>query len=120
MKQVTDDNLIKRLSFEFSVKIIKYTEQLEAKRKFNLASQLFKSGTSIGANVNEAQSAESKNDFIHKMKIADKEAHETAYWLKLTQEMENYPKDEQLLNDLTVIMKVLNKIIATSKNSKTN
>lgn len=120
MKQTQGDNLIKQLSFEFSVKIIRYTEKLENIKKFNLANQLFRSGTSIGANVNEAQSAESKSDFIHKMKIADKEAHETAYWLKLTQELEHYPKDEQLMNDLTVIMKILNKIIATSKNSKTN
>ncbi|MFN8338858.1 MAG: four helix bundle protein [Saprospiraceae bacterium] len=52
-------------------------------KKYNLANQLFRSGTSIGANIREAQSAESKADFIYKVKIADKEANETEYWLLL-------------------------------------
>ena len=65
-----EKNLIVDLTFEFALKIIKYTELLEKDRKFVLATQLLKSGTSIGANVREAQSAESKPDFIPKMKIA--------------------------------------------------
>ena len=67
------ENLIVELSFQFSLKIIEYTEKLESKRRFNMSNQLFKSGTSVGANVREAQNAESKADFIHKMKIAAKE-----------------------------------------------
>lgn len=55
-----EENLILKLTFEFAVKTVEYTEQLEAKKKFNMANQLFRSGTSVGANVNEAQSAESK------------------------------------------------------------
>jgi four helix bundle protein len=110
-----EDNLILKLSFEFAVKVIKYTEQLEAMRKYNMANQLFKSGTSIGANVNEAQSAESKNDFIHKMKIADKEAQETWYWLMLCNAIESYPNDDELLKEIESIIKVLGKIISTSK-----
>ncbi len=74
-------NLIVDLILEFSLKIIPYCELLEEKRKFVIARQLLKSGTSIGANVREAQNAESKVDFIHKLKIAAKEADETEYWL---------------------------------------
>lgn len=72
--QTNKDNLIVKLTFEFSLLIIDFTESLESKRKFNMSNQLFRSGTSIGANVREAQNAESKADFIHKMKIAAKEA----------------------------------------------
>ena len=64
------NNLIVELTFQFSLDVIVYTELLETKRKFNMANQLFKSGTSIGANVRESQHAESKKDFIHKLKIA--------------------------------------------------
>ncbi len=72
-------NEILELSIEFALGIITFTELLEEKRRFIIANQLLKSGTSVGANVFEAQSAESRADFIHKMKIADKEAKETEY-----------------------------------------
>ena len=61
--------MIVELTFDFALKIIKYTGLLEKDRKFVLATQLLKSGTSVGANVREAQNAESKPDFIHKMKM---------------------------------------------------
>jgi len=64
------DNLIVKLSFDFALEIITYTEVLEKNKKYVLSNQLLKSGTSIGANIKEAQNAESKNDFIHKLKIA--------------------------------------------------
>ncbi|MCC8408794.1 four helix bundle protein [Mucilaginibacter sp. UR6-1] len=85
-------NLIVDLTFDFSLKIIEFTELLESKRKFNMANQLFRSGTSIGANVSEAQGAQSKDDFRHKCKIAYKEAEETKYWLRLC----NMPKATHL------------------------
>ena len=66
-------NVIVELSFEFALKIISYVELLEKNRKYVIAKQLLRSGTSIGANVREAQNAESKADFIHKLKIAAKE-----------------------------------------------
>ncbi len=69
-KQLFDKNPILKLSFDFSLLIIEYCELLETKRKYVLSRQLLKSGTSIGANAMEAQNAESKADFIHKMKIA--------------------------------------------------
>ncbi len=77
------DNIILIKSFEFSKNIIEFAERLEKERKFVVSNQLIKSGTSIGANVKEAQNGESKKDFIHKLKIALKEADETEYWLFL-------------------------------------
>ena len=76
-----------------------------------MSNQVLKSGTSIGANVREAQNAESKNDFIHKMKIAAKEADETVYWLILCQTSEHYPNCDELLKDLDDIFRIIGKII---------
>jgi len=98
-------NVIVDLTFEFSLKIIEFSELLESKRKFNLANQLFRSGTSIGANVWEAQDAESKADFIHKFKISAKEINETKYWLLLCQKAKSYPDSSLLLTDLETIQK---------------
>ncbi len=108
-------NLIVDLTFSFSLKIIAFTEILEAKKKFNMANQLFKSGTSIGANVSEAQGAESKNDFKHKCKIAYKEAEETEYWLKLCKHAESYPFEQDMLDNVQSIMRILGKIISSTK-----
>ena len=74
-------NLITEKVVEFSVNLLKYCELLEANKKLVIARQLLRAGTSIGANVYEAQNAESKMDFVHKMKIAAKEASETRYWM---------------------------------------
>jgi four helix bundle protein len=109
-------NLIVDLTFSFSLKIIVFTEMLESKKKFNMANQLFKSGTSIGANVREAQGAESKDDFRHKCKVAYKEAEETEYWLRLCQHAENYPFEQSMLDDVQSITKILGKIILSIKN----
>ncbi len=113
--QTNRENLIVKLTLDFALSIIRFTEELESKRKFNLANQLFRSGTSIGANVKEAQNAESKNDFIHKLKIAAKEADETEYWLLLCHHSENYPAPKSLPDQLNSISKILSKIISTSK-----
>jgi len=113
--QERKENIIIEKTFEFALLIIEYTESLEQHRKFQVANQLIKSGTSIGANVREAQNAESKADFIHKMKIAAKEADETEYWLLLCKESKNYPYNELLLEKLKQIIFVLSKIIGTSK-----
>lgn len=109
------ENVIIDLTFKFSLAIIDYCEKLEAQRKYVLARQLLKSGTSIGANSREAQNAESKEDFIHKFKVAAKEADETEYWLLLCKSSENYPDIGSLLEDLLVIIKVISKIIGSSK-----
>ncbi|HMR18678.1 MAG TPA: four helix bundle protein [Sphingobacterium sp.] len=111
------DNLIVRLSFEFSMGIIEYCELLESERKYVLANQLLKSGTSIGANIREAQNAESKADFIHKFKIAAKEIDETQYWLELCLYAKSYPDPVGLPERLMNIANIANKIIITSKMS---
>lgn len=109
------ENIIIEKTFKFSQDIIKFTEILESNKKYILAKQLFKSGTSIGANVREAQNAESKIDFIHKMKIAAKEADETEYWLLLCKHCESYPFEQSLLDTISDIIKILSKIISSSK-----
>ena len=110
-------NEILELSFEFALQIIAYCELLEESRKYVISRQLLKSGTSIGANIREAQNAESKLDFIHKLKIAAKEAEETEYWLSLCNKSASYPTSESLLLSIISIKKLLNAIISKTKNS---
>jgi four helix bundle protein len=109
------ENAILELTFDFALDIIEFAEGLEEKRKFVIGRQLLKSGTSIGANTREAQNAESKLDFIHKMKIAAKEADETEYWLLLCSKSKNYPDPDLLMDKINHIQKTLNKIISTTK-----
>jgi four helix bundle protein len=109
------ENIILRKTIEFSLAIIEYAELLETNKKYVIARQLLKSGTSIGANVHEAQNAESKVDFIHKFKIAAKEVEETKYWLVLCQNSKTYPTCEHMVSSLGEIDKIITKIIATSK-----
>jgi four helix bundle protein len=109
-------NIIVDRTFDFSVKIIDFVDVLEDKRKFVLANQIIKSGTSIGANSREAQNAESKADFIHKFKIAAKEADEVQYWLDLCKASKSYPDPPQdLFLGLQDIINIISKIIASSK-----
>lgn len=77
------ENVIVTKTFNFALQIIEFTEIIFQQKRFSLANQLFKSGTSIGANVRESQNPESKADFVHQMKIAAKEAEESEYWLLL-------------------------------------
>ncbi|MBP6558650.1 MAG: four helix bundle protein [Flavobacterium sp.] len=112
------DNLIVKLSFEFALKIIAFAETIRQSNRFEMASQIFRSGTSIGANIREAQNAESKADFIHKFKIAAKEADEIQYWLSLCKESEFYPNpSEELFKEIQSINLILSKIISSSKKS---
>ena len=115
MEKELSKNLIVSLSFEFALEIIEYCELLEEKRKYVISNQLLKSGTSIGANVKEAQNAESKADFIHKLKIALKESNETEYWLELL-------KESNLINEvdcqeLILLNKELIKLLISSINT---
>ncbi|MFA9192514.1 four helix bundle protein [Flavobacterium sp. FZUC8N2.13] len=109
------ENIIVTLTFKFALEIIKYCDDLQENKKFVIANQLLKSGTSIGANIREAQNAESKADFIHKFKISAKEIEETTYWLQLCKFSNNYPDVDNLIEQLSTISKIVNKIIITSK-----
>ena len=108
-------NLIVDKTIDFSLAIISYCEKLEGIKKYVIAKQLLKSGTSIGADVFEAQNAESKIDFIHKMKIAAKEASESLYWLILCEKSGNYLFEPKLKIQLEEIIRILSKIISSSK-----
>jgi len=110
------DNLIVNLTFKFSLEVINFSEQIRALHKYEMASQIFRSGTSIGANIREAQNAESKADFIHKFKISAKEADELEYWLLLCEKSKHYPAPEkEMLTDLKSIIRIISKIISSSK-----
>ena len=113
--QVHGENIILKKTIEFSLAVIEYTELLEQQKKYVIARQLLRCGTSIGANVHEAQNAESKADFIHKFKVAAKEVEETKYWLVLCASAKAYPTCVHLQNQLSEIEKIVTKIIATSK-----
>lgn len=108
-------NIILDKTIQFSVNIIRFCEELESQKKFVIAKQLLKSGTSVGANVFESQNAESKSDFIHKLKIAAKEIEETKYWLILCEQAESYPFDESLKSQINEIGLIVYKIISSSK-----
>ncbi len=108
-------NIIIDKTFNFALRIISFSELLEQNKKNVLAKQLLRAGMSIGANVREAQNAESKNDFIHKMKIAAKEAGETEYFLLLCKHSNSYPFSDSLLTEISDIIKIISKIISSSK-----
>ena len=114
------ENPVLDKSFTFALDVIEFTELLETNKKFVLAKQLLRSGTSIGANIREAQSSESKPDFIHKFKIAAKESEETEYWLMLCKFAPTYPKNGQLLIDLKGLQKLISSIIFSAKRNSHN
>jgi four helix bundle protein len=106
---------IVKKSVDFSVSIFRYSDYLKSKQQFVISNQLLKSGTSIGANVFEAQYPESRLDFIHKMKIALKEANETLYWLTLCEKMGELEVQQEMFHSLNELMTILSSIIITSK-----
>ena len=105
-------------SFAFAVKVIKAMKEVRLKHKeYDLTSQLVRSGTSIGANVSEAQKAQTKKDFIAKMSIASKEASEACYWIRLMTATEYL--DETISEELTALanelVRILTSIVKTSQ-----
>ena len=112
------ENLIVKLTFDLALEVVKFSQEIRADNRFEMASQIFRSGTSIGANIREAQNAESKRDFIHKFKISAKEADELKYWLQICMSSEIYPNpDESLMKNLNSVILIISKIISTSKKS---
>lgn len=112
------DNVIKTKSFSFALRIVKLYQFLSIEKKeFVLSKQLLRSGTAIGALVREAEHAESKLDFVHKLAIAQKEANETDYWLELLFQSEylNEIQFQSLNSDIAEINKILASIIITTK-----
>ena len=110
------NNKILELSFSFSLQIIQLYKVLIEKREFVLSRQVLKSGTSIGANVEEAIAAQSRKDFISKMAIASKEARETRYWLRLMDKSKIIDFDYTIyLNSIEHIINILTKIVKTTQ-----
>ena len=112
------ENKIVDLSIEFALDIIDFCKILEENRNYIISRQLLKSGTSIGANIAEAQNGESIDDFIHKMKIAAKEADETRYWMTLCERSPKLPFNPELKSKLQSIIYMLSRIISTSKSKR--
>jgi four helix bundle protein len=106
------------MTFQFALDIVNLYRTGVASNEFVLSKQVLRSGTSIGANVEEAQAAQSKKDFTAKMSIASKEARETRYWLKLIKESkiiaENTSLDDLIIKNDSII-RVLTKIVKTSQ-----
>ena len=114
-------NILKNKSFNFALRIVNLSKFLISENKeFVLSKQILRSGTSIGALIREAEYAESKNDFIHKFRIALKEANETDYWLELLEKSDYIDtiKSESLRNDITELIKMLISSINTTLKNK--
>ena len=112
------DNVIQQKSYAFAIRIVKLHRYLvQEKKEFVLGKQLLRSGTSIGANVEEAIGGQSEKDFFAKMTIAYKEARETHYWIRLLTDTDYLNKDESesLLYDIEEIMKIIGSIQKTLK-----
>jgi four helix bundle protein len=112
-------NPLKEKSFQFALRIISVTKEMNANKEFVLAKQLLRSGTAIGALVEEANQAESKADFIHKLSIANKEVNETHYWLRLSKESKilDSKVSDELIEYCIELVKLLTAIIKTSKSN---
>jgi four helix bundle protein len=115
---------IRNKSYRFAVRAIKLYQYLtEVKKEYVLSKQLLRSGTSIGANVREAENGESKLDFIHKLAIAQKETDETIYWLELLKDTDyvSQKEFESMNKDATELLKIIRSIIIKTKmNIKNN
>ena len=110
------ENLIRDEALQFALKSMHLARRLREQREYDLASQIWRSGTGIGANVEEAQAAQSRADFISKMSIASKEAREAQYWLRLAQEGGILPETEtaRLLENCEKLVRILTSIVKTT------
>lgn len=112
------DNIILNRSFEFALQIIELYKQMKAQNEYVLSKQVLRSGTSIGANVEEATAAISKKDFTAKMSISSKEARETKYWLKLIDKSNLVNVNvKPHLNEVEQLINILTAIVKTSQNN---
>ncbi|MDJ0677282.1 MAG: four helix bundle protein [Calothrix sp. MO_167.B42] len=112
------ESIIQSKNFQFALIIIDLYRELQQQREYVISSQLLRSGTSIGANIEEASGGQSKKDFLAKMYIAYKEAKETKYWLRLLQHSHIVNIDvTQEINYVDEIIRILSSIIKTTKQS---
>ena len=105
-------------TFDFALQIIELYKFLNTKNEYILSKQLLRSGTSVGANVEEAQAAQSRKDFISKMSIASKEARESKYWIRLLDKsnyLNGFNQKEYLMNEVNTIINIITKIVKSTK-----
>ena len=112
-----EDSIVLKKAFNFALKVIDLNRELLSRKEYVLSNQVVRSGTSIGANINEALGGVSKKDFQHKMALAFKQANETEYWLKLLK-YSNTTDTENLLSDISEVRRILAAIIITSKSNQ--
>lgn len=113
-------NPLKDKSFQFALRIIKLSKYLtEEKKEYVMSKQFLRSGTSVGANIREAQNAQSKADFIHKLSISQKECDEVLYWMELLHQSEYLTKTEfnSIYSEANELLKMLRSAIITLKNN---
>lgn len=114
------ESIVQIRSFEFSLKIIRLYKKLQEEKEFVISKQILRSGTSIGANIEEALAGQSKRDFIAKMSISSKEARETKYWLRLLKESELTKINvDDLIKDIFELIRILTSIVKTSQQNLT-
>jgi len=112
------DNIVLNKSFDFALEIIELYRILKSKNEFVISKQLLRSGTSIGANVEEATAAQSKKDFTTKMSIASKEARETRYWLRLLNKSKLVEYDyKNYLNKIDELIRIITAIVKTAQSN---
>ncbi|MBC5993959.1 four helix bundle protein [Pontibacter cellulosilyticus] len=117
------ESIVATKSYNFALRIIKlYKHLTQEQREFVLAKQVLRSGTSIGANVEEALGGQSKADFRHKLSIALKEARETSYWLRLLKDSDYVKPDafKSIHSECDELIKILRSIILTSQQKEKN
>jgi four helix bundle protein len=116
INEMKKENIILERSFEFALKIIELYRQMAEQKEFVLSKQILRSGTSIGANVEEASAGYSKKDFAAKMSIASKEARETRYWLRLIDKSQIAKVDvKEYLDEIEHIVNILTAIVKTTQ-----
>ena len=114
------ESIVQKKSFKFSLKIIDLYKNLERENEYINSKQILRSGTSIGANIEEALAGQSRKDFIAKMAISSKEARETKYWLRLLKESKLTSLNvDDLIDDIFELIRMLTSIVKTSQQSLT-
>jgi four helix bundle protein len=112
------NSIVKNKSYAFALNVVRLARELRQRHEFELSKQVLRSGTSIGANIEEALAGISRRDFTAKMSIASKEARETHYWLRLIQDSESIASNTVLpmLRDVEELLRILTAIVKTSQN----
>lgn len=114
------NNIVQKKSYDFALRIVKLCIWLKEQKHFELSSQLLRSGTSIGANVEEGLAGHSRKDFLHKMNVATKEARETRYWLRLLKDSDILSESQagSIINESDELVRILTSIVKTGQENK--